>query len=100
MEGERRGEMSEDEKARVEVGGGSVNVTGEKGEKVHVGPGGVYVKDKDSEVRVNWTGVRVRDGETNIDVSFWKPLVCCGVAAIVFIAILTAVVVGIAKYMM
>lgn len=91
--------MSEEDQARVEVGGPSVNVTGDKGEKVRVGPGGVHVKDGNSEVKVTWTGVRVRDGETDINISVWKPLVCCGVAAIVFMAILTAVVMSIVKYM-
>ncbi len=87
------------EEARVEINGASIHVSDGKGETVNVGPGGVHVKDGDSEVKISWTGIRVRDGTTNLNISVWKPLVGCGAALVVFVAILTAVVVGIVKLM-
>lgn len=92
--------MDEKERARVEIDGASVHVIGEKGERVEVGPGGVHVRDGDSEVKVSWTGIRVRDGKTNLKISVWKPMIGCGVAILVFVALLTAVIVGIVKLMM
>ena len=92
--------MNEKDKAQVEIDGASVHVTGEKGERVDVGPGGVHIKDGDSEVKVSWTGIRVRDGKTNLNISVWKPMIGCGFAVLVFVALLTAVVVGIVKLMM
>jgi hypothetical protein len=91
--------MDEKERARVEIDGASVHVTGEKGERVEVGPGGVHVTDGDSEVKVSWTGIRVRDGKTNLNITVWKPMIGCGVAILVFVALLTAVIVGIVKLM-
>jgi len=91
--------MNEKNEAHVEVDGGAIHVTGDKGEEVHVGPGGIHVKDGDSEAKVSWTGIRVRDGNTNINISVWKPLVGCGIGLIVLVAILTAVVVTIVKLM-
>ena len=91
--------MSEKESGRVDIDGASINLTGDKGESVKVGPCGVHVSDGTSEVKVTWTGIRVRDGKTHINVSFVKPLVGCGVIVIALIAILTAVIVGIVKLM-
>lgn len=91
--------MSEKEEAHVHIDGASIHVTGDKGEVVDIGPGGVYVQDGDSEVKVSWTGIRVRDGKTNLRISVWKPLVGCGIGLIVFVAILTAVVVAVVKLM-
>jgi hypothetical protein len=51
-------------------------------------------------VKVSWTGIRVRDGKTNLNISVWKPMIGCGFAVLVFVALLTAVVVGIVKLMM
>lgn len=92
--------MSEKEEARIEIDGATIHVTGDEGEKIEVGPGGVHVKDGDSEVKVSWTGIRVRDGKTNLNISVWKTLVGCGVGLVVLVAILTAVVVAIVKLMM
>jgi len=42
----------------------------EKPEYVHVGPGGVHVKDGNDEVHVDWTGIHVssaKDGEVHVD---------------------------------
>ncbi len=42
----------------------------EKPEYVHVGPGGVHVKDGTDEVHVDWTGIHVssaKDGEVHVD---------------------------------
>jgi len=91
--------MNENEEAHVEIDGASVHVTGDKGENVNVGPGGVHVKDGDSEVKVDWTGIRVRDGKTHVNIRVWKPLVGCGLGLIVLVGILTAVVVAIVKLM-
>ena len=84
----------------LQVATASIHVTGEKSEEVNIGPGGVRVKDGDSEVKVSWCGVRMRDGRTCVNISVWKPLVGCGFAIILFAAILTAVIVGIVKLMM
>ena len=91
--------MSEKEEAHVEIDGASIHVTGDKGEKVNIGPGGVHVKDGDSEVKVSWTGIRVRDGKTNVNISVWKPLVGCGLGLVVLVAVLTAVIVAVVKLM-
>ena len=92
--------MSAKEQGHVEIDGASVRVTGDKGETVNIGPAGIHVKDGDSEVKVGWTGIRVHDGRTKVNISVWKPLVGCGLGVIVFVAILTAVIVGIVKLML
>ncbi len=97
--GEEEMNESEKEKAEVEIDGVSVHVTGEDGERVDIGPGGIHVRDNDSEVKVSWSGIRIRDGKTNLNISVWKPLVGCALASIVFVALLTAVIVGIVKLM-
>lgn len=91
--------MSEKEEAHIHISGASVHVTGDEGEIVNAGPGGIYVKDGDSEVKISWTGIRIRDGKTNLNISVWKPLVGCSVGLIVLVAILTAVIVAIVKVM-
>ena len=93
--------MSDEERsARVEIDGASVRIDGDEGEKVRIGPGGLHVKDGESEVKVSWAGVRVVDGRTRLSISFWKPLVGCGAILVLLAAIVTAVVVGIVKLMM
>jgi len=91
--------MDENDKAQVEIDGASVRVTGARGERVDVGPGGVHVTDGSSEVKVSWTGIRVRDGKRDLNITVWKPLVGCGVAILIFVALLTAVIVGVVKLM-
>lgn len=93
--------MSENgrQKAHVEIDGVSVHVTGDQGETVDIGPGGIYVKDGEDEVKVSWTGVRIRDGKTKVQISLVKPLIGCGLGLIVLAAALTAVVVAVIKLM-
>lgn len=86
--------------AHVEIDGASIHITGDKGEEVKVGPGGVHVKDGDAEVKVSWTGIHMRDGKTKLNINFWKPLLGCGFGLIIFAAAITIVVVGIIKLMM
>lgn len=91
--------MSEAQKTRIDIDGGSVSINGDDGEKVYVGPGGVHIRDGDSEVKVGWTGIRIKDENTNLEIGIWKPLIGCGFAILVFAGLLTAVVVGVVKIM-
>ena len=86
-------------KTKIDIDAGSVHITGDDCEKVYVGPGGVHIKDGDSEVKVSWTGVRIKDGKTNLEIGVWKPLLGCGFALLLFAGLLTAVVVGVVKLM-
>jgi hypothetical protein len=92
--------MSDKTEGQVEIDGAAINVTGNRGERVHVGPGGIHVRDGDSEVKVTWTGIRVRDATTRVDISVWKPLVGCAIGLVVLVAVLTVVVVSIVKLML
>jgi hypothetical protein len=93
--------MSENQskKTHVEIEGASLHVTGDQGETVDIGPGGIYVKDGEDEVKVSWTGVRIRDGKTRVQISLIKPLIGCTLGLIVFAAALTAVVVTVINLM-
>ncbi len=91
--------MDENREGRVESERVSVNISGEKGEKVEVGPGGIHLVDGDSEVDVSWSGIRIREGRKKFNILFWKPLLGCGAAIIIFFALLTAVIVGVVRLM-
>ena len=92
--------MNEKEEAHIEIDGVSLHVQGGGGdEEVRIGPGGIHVRDGDEEVRVGWTGIRVREGRTRARISFWKPMVGCGVALLVFAALIAFVVMGIVRLM-
>ncbi len=92
--------MTDREEAKVEIDGLYVDIQGEDGEEVKVGPGGVHIVDGDSEVNINWSGIRIRDAKTNLNITVWKPLLGCAVAMLVFAALLTATVVGVVRLMM
>jgi hypothetical protein len=92
--------MNDTEQTRVEIDGTVLHVDGQDGEQVRIGPGGLHVKDRDSEVRVSWSGIRVQDGKTRFVLSIWKPAIGCGVAILVFAALATAVVMGVARLML
>lgn len=89
--------MIDKNETQVDFSGASIHVREADGEEVTVGPGGVHVKDGESEVHVSWTGVRIQDGKTHLNVSFWKPLLGCAVISILLVAALTAVVVSVVK---
>lgn len=89
--------MNDPEQTRVEVDGTVLHVDGEDGETVRIGPGGVHVKDRDAEVHVSWSGIRVQDGRSRFVLSIWKPAIGCGVAILVFAALATAVIIGVAR---
>ena len=91
--------MEEKTTGEVEIDGVSVNVTGDKGEKVEIGPGGIHLSDGDSEVNVSCFGIRIKDGKKKLNITLWKPIVGCGVIILVFFALLTAVIVGIVRLM-
>ncbi|MFH1708795.1 MAG: hypothetical protein ABIF71_12885 [Planctomycetota bacterium] len=93
-------DMNPKREDRVDIKGASIHVKGNDGEEVHVSPAGVHVMDGRSEVKVSFFGIRIKDGNTNIDISVWKPLVGCGMAVIIFLALLTMVVVGIVKLLL
>ena len=90
----------EQEQAHIDIDGQSVRISGEKREVVDVGPGQVRVKDGESEIRVTWTGVHIRDGKTSLKINIWKPVIACAVGLVILVAVLTATVVGIIKLMM
>jgi len=92
--------MSERNQTKVELDGATLHVKGNRDEEVHIGPGGIRIRDGDEEVRVGWTGVRICDGGTRVRISLWKPLVGCGVAILVLAALVTLVVVGIVRLAM
>ncbi|MFA6104412.1 MAG: hypothetical protein WCV67_16865 [Victivallaceae bacterium] len=92
--------MDEDKKTQVEIDGASINVTGRNGRQVNVGPCGVHVKSNDSEVKVSWSGIKILNDKTNLNISVLKPLIGCGVAVLIFAALLTVVVTAIVKLML
>lgn len=51
----------------VAMDGGVIHVTGDNGEEVDISADGIHVKGGDSEVKVSWQGVCVRDGAANRD---------------------------------
>lgn len=90
---------NEESKEEVRIDGVSVDITGNKGEKVRIGPGGIHVRDEDSEVRIGWSGIRIRDGKSRFSISAWKPLVGCAVFLLLFAALLTFMIAGIIRLM-
>ena len=92
--------MSNQDQVDVDISGVSIHVKGKKGEEVNVSPAGIYVKDGDSVVNIGFSGIKIQDGTTHLKFSVWKPLVACGVSLLIFVALLTAVIVGVVKLMM
>lgn len=88
-----------EQQGEVKIDGVSVDISGEKGERVSIGPGGIHVRDAESEVSVSWSGIRVRDKDTRLNISFWKPLLGCGVALLALAALMTLVIVVIVRLM-
>jgi len=92
--------MNEEKQTRVEIDGTSINVTGCNGKQVNVGPGGVHIKTDDSEVKVGWSGIKIANGRANLNISVLKPLIGCGIAVLIFVALLTFVITAIIKLML
>ena len=69
-------------------------------DQVNVGPGGVHIKTDDSEFKVGWSGVKIANGRANLNISVLKPLLGCGVAVLIFVALLTFVITAIIKLML
>jgi hypothetical protein len=92
--------MNEEKQTRVEIDGTSINVTGCNGKQVNVSPCGVHVKSNDSEVKVSWSGIKILNDKTNLNISVLKPLIGCGVAVLIFVALLTVIVTAIVKLML
>jgi hypothetical protein len=93
-------DRSEQPQVTVDISGASVHGIGNQGKEVTVSPAGVHVRDGDEEGNVPFSGIRIRDGHTDLTISIWKPLLACAAAILVFAALLTAVIVGIIKLMM
>lgn len=60
------------------------------------GAGAGYGKDG---VKVGYTGIYFRDGQRQVSISFWKPFVGCVVFVLLFVAAITAVIVGVVKWL-
>jgi hypothetical protein len=88
------------ETVEVVVDGKECSVDDPARGRVRVGPWGLHAREGQEDVKVGFTGIYIRDGQTRVSINLWKPFLGCALFVLLFVAAITAVIVGVVKWLM